>query len=235
MRAAADHVLAGAPLQELRDRIDALAVDYEVWEAEMEAAHRKNAARPVELPKSLDMPSLTATLGAPAAKRCQAGFSAMLMALEKLHPAFKALPIESILSQAKAGREHLQGTPYEVQKPRTLIDLIYDVNIGSAARAAMMKLQRSLTAALVIARAEEHGQRIAPWLALALADIWAEAFEQCLEVVSDSTSFIEWVGQLFASIGDGMELHKAIDRWRREAAAEGSGVYWPLSESGEVQ
>lgn len=222
-RMAADQVLASEDRYHLSARIDALSGDNDLWDDVSSAAHRAIEMKVVTPPQDgvgkLDMKSLNGILGPTAASRCESG-----------HAALSALAIEFKNMASIAGYE--KAAPEETERSSSKLsgmsDVLYDRETPLVVRKVVASFLRSLTSALVIARAEERGERLSAWLAFALAEEFAIPFEEALSAITQPNAF----RNIAAAIGEDEHaqstLSAAFENWRECAAAAGDAVYFPV-------
>lgn len=220
-RRATDEVLAATDLENLSDRLDALSVDPEFFDQEANSevqidwkAFRDAVAHP------LDMPSLTRTLGITAAQRCERGWKAFQSAMPQLDR-LKEHFDEQFPSRPSTG-------PRVAARPSQMIDDAYDLRLAPALRHVIGLSLRNLAAACSIARAEEREQRLEPWLALGLADFWAEGPERLAAALFDREKVIAWFMAIIAHFDKAQHLDKVTGEWKQATVASGEGIYCPF-------
>jgi hypothetical protein len=226
-RGAADDILAAADRTDLENRLDAWCADDALWASTTSAAAQ--TTQPVDFDAAkLDMTSLSRVLGAAAAQRCAQGHSALLLLARFILSAKDGIAA----AFEKAGVRTPQPSPSPRRRDVKLSDVFYEPAIPLVARQAIAKFCRSMLAAMAIGRAEERGDKLDPWLALALGDAFAGTFEEWLALVRSGelpALFVSFVQGLGSSASEGNRLREALERWRSEAVAKGESVYFPLS------
>lgn len=225
-RSKADEVLGAEDRQDLGELLELMAVDDHLWTAEaspMPRAQMRDALLGLS-GTPLEVGPLERVLGASGLARAQRSHAALqefarrfvqwLDFLEKL-PGWGRLanPAE------RKGPQPLQGWR----------DTLYAPEIPLAWRQELLRALKSMAAACVIARAEEKAERLAPWLALALAEEYGQFFELVLPRMH-LRALPSLVGQLFGNIVNEVRVRRAFDRWHREALAAGKAVSFPLDQ-----
>jgi hypothetical protein len=236
-RTATDRVLEARDAQDLVDRLDALVGDGEFWE-------REKAPVPATTPSleqafatleaaSLDTQSLVATLGKGAADRCEEG-----------HQAWKQIGrifinwVRSLKDFAEKVKALAPGARPGVVAPAksysNASEMLYDNDVPIVVREELTKLFLGLAAAAVIARAEEWGKKLDPWIAHALADTFASVPERILANVG-----VERLPAMFLAILAGTFESRVVqdvfERWYRDSVAASTGIYFPLSSADHAQ
>lgn len=120
----------------------------------------------------LDASSLERVLGVAATNTCRRGFRALVDFLELLSgmsPAGFTPPSD--------------GEGLDEEWEVTFDSLIRNQQVPIPLRRGILKVAHSLVAMLTIARAEERGTKLEPWLALGLAEHFADGFVDTLESV----------------------------------------------------
>jgi hypothetical protein len=246
-------VLEASDLEDLKNRIDVLTVDERLWGEYKHIKANKRATE--EAPTSargskLDMSSLNTVLGQAAAERCQRGYEAqreVSRLVSQIVPKFKEiiadLRAQTTTETSKPEEEEEVSTRAE-EEGGDFSDLLYDSRIPLPARRELAGLYRTIAAACVIGRAEELGKRLEPWLAMGLADLFADSPLR-LKGLWDSLpqtgpEFIAKGAQLLAKLGEDeaerREMSAVADEWRRQAATSGEGIYFPLGgDDGEAR
>jgi hypothetical protein len=233
MRSATDEVLAAVHREDLVERLDELAVSAVLLE--IEATPRSNFSggsieeglsrllKRVE-DSNLDLVSLTATLGATPTRQCERGFEAF-RALLRMVVAFivafsGALAHDPKTDDDKAATKKDGGPRLEP------VAWLYDARIPVSLRAGIGRFLRSLASTYAIARAEEQGAKLEPWLALALADSFAEGFVQAqfaAERAALDPASLVMLGETSRRKREQLEL--LLDQWRLKAAGAGGPYY----------
>jgi hypothetical protein len=219
-RTAADQVLGAEDHEHLLALLDDLSGDEAFWDdvssAAEHAVERRGAAGAASRSEH-DARIFRATLGATAAARCQAGDEA----LEAFYAEFTKI-------LASIGAELVNATKVERRSIASMLHLLYDHDVPLFLRKMIARFLLALTSAMVISRAEERGERLAPWLALALAEMFAKPFEEALAAITSPQAST----RLASSLGDDAQaqakLSAALERWSEEAAASGKGAYFPV-------
>lgn len=175
LRSAADMVLQATDRDDLLEAIDELLVKDDLFGGppsnEPEWTDRKTVAARLERWSSqpLEVESLRNVLGRTATAKCEEGQEALVVLLRfgsaMLKADFKAMGIEA---------PKFQRTRRSEKTSRS--GVFYDLETPAPIRRATISLLRSFVTALVIARAEERGERLQPWLAMCLAESFAEGF-----------------------------------------------------------
>lgn len=218
-RRAADEVLAAEDLEDLGERLDAMAGDEELWE---QVARQSTPSPPSALSatfegQQLDVVSLTRVLGPTATKRCL-----------RAHTAMKAGIARLVALQAGFERAGLLPEGWQPPDSPAPLEMVYDVSTPAALRRFLLGLLRWAAATFSIARAEEHGDRLSPWLALGLANAWSEGPERFEATVASSDALIAWFVAIFAEAKTAEELGAAFAQWRDAAHASTENVYFPF-------
>ena len=165
LRTLADTVLAANALTDLDERLEEQVLTLDAWMPETAATEVPDFDRAMATP--LDIESLTAVLGAPAAKECERGHAALRQVISLGAKFVTALSgLEEMTSATKQAR----------QSNASLASLFYESEAPLPLRRGALAVVKSLVASLVIARAEEHGKKLEPWLAMALARAFSEGF-----------------------------------------------------------
>ena len=170
-RTATDEVLQARDLADLSDRLDALSGDAEFWASEAPAPPPGTTVPGAIRSTTLDKPSLLRTLGHTAFQRCQEGQDAWI-------------GIAHILTQwaepiRKFRETQLPASPKAAPK-KDVVELLYDDKTPLVVRRELARVMFGFAAAMTIARAEERGQKLPPWLALALGEEFAKLPERLL-------------------------------------------------------
>lgn len=214
-RAATDDVLAAANVDDLRERIDGLVVDEEFWSVECSTATVPPADTSSFENARIDIASLTAVLGSTAAERCRAGHEAYITVARAVRTFATNLHKSSAKVELPAGGS--KSYPH-------VADFIYDVSVPALLRDAVLAFVGGAMAAIVIARAEERGEKLPPWLALELADAFAQPPLHGLATIASEDS----LGLLVDSVADAKALGSAIERWRDRAILSARPIYFPF-------
>jgi hypothetical protein len=216
-RSATDEVLAATSLEDLSERLDALAVDSDLFDQEINPDVKVDwKAFRTAVSQPLDTPSLTRALGITAAQRCERGWKAFQSAmpiLERLKDRFDKLFPD-------------RPTARQAARPSQLVDYAYDLSLAPAFRQVIGMTLRALAATYVIARAEERDQRLEPWLALGLADFWAEGPERLASALFDTDRVIA----IISHFNKAERLDRVVEEWKLAAAASGEGIYCPFDQ-----
>lgn len=226
LRQAADMVLDAQSLEDLDERLDELIGDERVWE-EMGANAAPSAPKSTEEMATdvrawkLDMESLTRVLGTTPARRCEKGLAAAKTAALNLLQVTEKLSASLPAALDADAQDEDSGN-------RTALDLVYDLSVPSSLRELALGGLRVAATTLVIARAEERGERLEPFLALGLANAWAEGPEALAATTSSGDAMLAWVGRLFAEAPVATAVEPVLDRWAADAEAAGASVFFPL-------
>ncbi len=229
--AALDRLLSAKNRATLQDRFDELLVDDEYFEHERSELSDAPPAMQEGLAQldrfTLDMPSFVAALGRPAALRLSRGFDDLKIACHGL---------VRILEDLQRVIESYTGEPL-IQKPLRAgsvkpSDIYYDVRIPLAARKQWAVFMRGGMAWCASLRAQERGVKLASWLALALAEMFADMSADLKRNTSLEQVFRAIMMLVQPSAEPGMQAFRtAVEAWRRDAVASGQGVYFPLNSS----
>jgi hypothetical protein len=223
-------VLEARDLQDLADRLDALSGDAEFWEREKHvgpppaAPTFDQALKDLEA-AALDMPSLVATLGTSPAGRCQEGFVVWKAIGRRCIE--MAREIASLAEKIQALQPAFAAPVAPAKTFKGVVDVLYSDDLPVGMREEFASVLHGIVASVVIARAEEHGKRIEPWLARGLADAFARAPERILA----NMRFERLPAMLSTIVGGVFEkkiLADAVEQWRREAADSSHGVFLPF-------
>lgn len=232
-RMAADEVLASSDLDAVLARIDALSGDEHFWDAAKLTAQETSDPDQVlarfEASK-LDLESLTSILGTTATGICVRGFESMK---------YLARPV---LLVAKNLRVAPPGVPAEAPSmaPRESppsagpVELLYNKRLPLAFRRGLALALCSVASAIVIARAEECGKRLEPWLALALAEAFADPPSRLAGRLQEPSGFAGLVDTILESAAANERLRAAFEEWRRQAEQSGDKVFFPLIAPGDA-
>lgn len=225
-------MLAATGLEDLTDRLVCLASDQEFWDREVEgrAATGERVEDLQEKLKAsrLNTSSLEATLGPTATHRCEQGWEA-----------FKA-----VIRHAEGFIERLQSADttapvleWETAPPprQRLTDQLYDADLPEGLRDGICLWLKFAVGMFVIARAEELRERIDPWLALGLANNWAEAPERTARLLSDSDALMISLLGLASEATEAKRLTEAFAAWEQTALRSGQPIYFPFGPDGEAE
>lgn len=219
-RSVALQVLNATDAEDLQFLLDEIVVAESTWKAERQLSREQRARLKVP-PRDGELAairaSLTPTLGEVAAARYTSGFAAMHSVI---------LSVDAVVTLMSRATGVAPSAPTSSVRPS---DIIYDVSLPVGLRESAAGALRSLAAAHVINFAREEGIRLAPWLALALAGIFAEGF----------TSIRAWfrehdgasiIGELSKGMAEAGSFRELFDDWTKEAEAEGEPVYFPFGD-----
>lgn len=163
LRAAADEILAAEERETVLDLLD------ELWPVLARAPSTGGRASTLRKAKSsfakgLDTESLERVVGVQGAALCE---EAMEYARQL---------IERTLGTLTAGA--LGSDTQDTQVPhRDSTDFLFDLSLPLAFRKGYASLLRAIATMAVIARAEEHGTRLTPWLSLCLCETLRDGFK----------------------------------------------------------
>lgn len=226
-RVATDEVLAATDVADLLERLDILGSDPRFWQAEVAATALSGPSASEKIATtSLDMTSLEATLGLPSAQKCQAGweaFKAVFLRLEILAKRLDRTPAQPM--------DHKETPSASILK---IVEMAYSLECGPTMRHVIHLTLRFLATIVSIARAEEHGKRLAPWLSYQLANLFADTPQRALRVMSDQTEWSEWVTQMTDDLGRISPTRRALEQWSLAAKSSGVGIFFPLTPDGRA-
>ena len=220
----ADQVLAATDLEDLGERLDCLAGDEALWEQITRAEKAEsweNIRTEIEGSK-LDTESLNATLGPTATRRCEQGQEAIKTIVRRG---------EGLVAELKAIGSPSSGSSDDasiIPRHDRVIDYLYDLRVPASLRHGLMLLLRTAVATIVIGRAEEHGKKLEPWLALGLANSWAEAPERLAGFLGDTDRLVVWLVSMVPEMVTSQGLRAAFEAWELEALSTGQGIFFPL-------
>lgn len=241
-RGVADHVLAAHDLQDLADRFDELSCDDQIWSEERPPAGPQRSLEEICVAiegSQLEMRSLRRVLGDGNADACARGHEAVQNISRTVRLWSSRLSLENA---EKALGISLKPDPAAepTAAPRFArpSDIFYDSALPLAVRRALASLVRWQLSVMVIARAEEVGTRLAPWLAHGLADRYAGPPEWLHQKIQLGVPKL--AGQVAeAIVGGGVDsdrLRSAFEQWQREATESGQEFYFPFgADHGEAQ
>lgn len=219
VRAAADEVFAAETRDQLRDLLDDLSGD-ERFLARL--AERGSPSRgPIVRQLSdveLDVESLEQVLGQTATARCVEGLATGKEAVAALFSLFSALEAAGLTGPGASADADRNG-------PGGLYALAYDLSVPATLRRALAGLLRFAAASAVIARAEERGEKLEPWFALALADTWASGPESLADAMSSRGPIL---GAFVADIELTNKLDALLEQWQTRANEDSVAVFSPF-------
>jgi hypothetical protein len=154
---------------------------------------------------------LVSVLGETASQRWLAGWSGIIHLVSLVSLLSKAAPLTP-----KKRDERLP-------KDSKFHHIMYAAGVGLPFRRALLDLIRGTVALLPIQRAYEIGSRLEPWLALALADVFATGYSGFLDALESATEVRAELANAFHPT--------VLAEWDRAAAASGQPVYFPLGDA----
>ena len=237
-REVTDLALAARSVEDLIEHIDVLASDARFFAEELAAAPPVPAMSVAEaMESSLDVVSLDRVLGLAATQRCVAGWDALktvadvVSRLAKVSkPVAPPPPVDPEVATLQA----------RITDVVSMIDLAYDPTIPEVLRQFIVGFLRWIVTSRVIARAEERGARLAPWLAWELANQYAASLIQfgalARSIWEGNTEplTIAW-NTLRAdhqrSVDERAVLDSAAERWIAAARVAGDDTFSPFGDA----
>ncbi len=198
----ADKVLGASSVDDLSERLESVACDPSFWAIPLpdQATIKRARSRRHWLLDRIS-PPLRRTLGEEPMKIFCGGWE---------HVASFARAMVPVIQRASSGAmAHPTHTP---------VDMFYDTDVPIEMRRAMLALSKAIVAAIGVFRAVRLGNRLEPWLALALARRLADGVD-------------EFLSKLLVVMQGPTKLAPDPDEigaWHREAIASGKDVYFPL-------
>ena len=237
-RKVADRILGATDATNLADLLDEASGDEQVFEELKAVPAPVQEPHPASIEQAtsalnvsrLDAASLSAVLGVTSTARCEAGYEAFKSLIRRaLRLTQNVKPFVDRF--ASPAIEPLPTPATEAGPRRRLSDLLYDERVPLTLRQMLASFVRMWIAAMAIGRAEERGEKVAPWLALALAEAFAQPSEALGETIERDLPTL--LAAFVADANDRARLNSAATHWADEAAKSGEAVFFPLGGHAE--
>jgi hypothetical protein len=224
-----DYLLAADDLEDLAARADVLAGDVELWDFEIlpcvTAYYRAGADAQK---RAYDRATIASALGDAPAALCVQAFEK----LDELGPKVQSA-IDELRGFLAGAFPKLAAEPPPMAPPQVVPgvpSLLYDAKLPMIMRKALWAYLRFFGVALTIARAEDTGRSLAPWLALGLATACAELPRQISVFLSIPNP--AWAAFAFGIVDSATtrRLDAALSLFEGEAAKKHLGLIFPFAD-----
>ena len=222
---AVDRLYAAEDCEHLLALLDDLSSDGAFWDDVGKAAERavKLTGATTDLAKvKLDVRSLNGVIGTTATATCERGFQALKKFDEDWSIFAKKLRIEENDTKPEAPPS---------QPMSSMVAMLYDRAMPFAARRVIAKILISFTSIIVIARAEELGLKLDPWLGLALAETFARPIVDSLAMLQSDITAEDIDALVMDSVKEQLQFTATYESWRAQAELSGDDVYFPLEHA----